>query len=36
MMEKKGVEIHWLQAGNKEERIAQAREWIATSLLSSQ
>ena len=28
MMEKKGVEIHWLDAGSKEERIAQAREWI--------
>ena len=29
MMEKKGVEIHWLDAGSKEERIAQAREIIS-------
>ncbi len=36
MMEKKEVEIHWLDAGSKEERIAQAREWVATSLRSSQ
>ena len=36
MMEKKGVEIHWLQAGSKEERIVQAREWVATTLRSSQ
>ena len=36
MMEKKGVEIHWLDAGSKEERIAQASEWIAASLRSSQ
>ncbi len=36
MMEKKGVEIHWLEAGSKEERIVQAKEWIATSLRSSQ
>ncbi len=36
MMEKKGVEIHWLASGSKEERIAQAKEWIATSLGSSQ
>ena len=34
MMEKKGVEIHWLDAGSKEERIGQAREWVATSLRS--
>ena len=36
MMEKKGVEIHWLEPGSKEERIEQAKEWIATSLRSSQ
>ena len=36
MMEKKGVEIHWLDAGTKEERIVQAKEWIASSLRSSQ
>ena len=36
MMEKKGVKIHWLQPGTKEERIEEAREWIATSLRSSQ
>ena len=30
MMEKKGVEIKWLEPGSKEERIAQAKEWIAT------
>ena len=36
MMEKKGVEIHWLEAGSKEERIGQAREWVAMSLRSSQ
>ena len=36
MMEKKGVEIKWLDAGNKEERISQAKEWIASSLRSSQ
>ena len=36
MMEKKGVEIHWLETGSKEERIVQAKEWIATSLRSSQ
>ena len=36
MMEKKGVEIHWLEAGSKEERIGQAREWVATSLRSLQ
>ena len=36
MMEKKGVEIHWLEPGTKEERIEEAREWIATSLRSSQ
>lgn len=36
MMEKKGVEIHWLKPDSKEERIKQAREWIASSLLSSQ
>ena len=36
MMEKKGVEIHWLQPGSKEERIGQAREWVAMSLRSSQ
>ena len=36
MMEKKGVEILWLQPGSKEERIVQAKEWIATSLRSSQ
>ena len=29
MMEKKGVEIHWLDAGSKEERIAQAHEIIS-------
>lgn len=31
MMEKKGVEIHWLDAGSKEERIKQAKE-LVTSL----
>ena len=31
MMEKKGVEIHWLQPGSKEERIVEAKEWIASS-----
>ena len=31
MMEKKGVEIHWLNAGAKEERIKQAKE-LVTSL----
>ena len=36
MMEKKGVEIKWLDAGSKEERISQAKEWIASSLRSSQ
>ena len=30
MMEKKGVEIKWLEAGSKEDRIAQAKEWIAS------
>ena len=29
MMEKKGVEIHWLDAGSKEERINQAKDVIA-------
>ena len=36
MMEKKGVEIQWLEPGSKEDRIKEAREWIATSLRSSQ
>ena len=36
MMEKKGVEIHWLDAGSKEERIEEAKKWIASSLRSSQ
>ena len=31
MMEKKGVEIHWLDTGSKEERIKQAKE-LVTSL----
>ena len=31
MMEKKGVEIHWLEPGSKEERIVQAKELIASS-----
>ena len=31
MMEKKGVQIHWLDAGSKEERIKQAKE-LVTSL----
>ena len=31
MMEKKGVEIHWLEPGSKEERIVQAKELIAAS-----
>jgi len=30
MMEKKGVEIHWLTPGTKEERIAQARKWVSS------
>ena len=30
MMEKKGVEIKWLEPGSKEERIAQAKEIIAS------
>ena len=30
MMEKKGVEIHWLDAGSKEERIKQAKELVAS------
>ena len=30
MMEKKGVEIHWLDAGSKKERIKQAKDWIAS------
>ena len=36
MMEKKGVEIHWLEPGSKEERIVEANKWIASSLRSSQ
>ena len=32
MMEKKGVEIHWLNAGSKTERIEQAKELITSSL----
>lgn len=32
MMEKKGVEIHWLNAGFKTERIEQAKELITSSL----
>ena len=36
MMEKKCVEIHWLDAGSKEERIEEAKKWIASSLRSSQ
>ena len=31
MMEKKGVEIHWLEAGSKEERIAQAKSVIVAN-----
>ena len=34
MMEKKGVEIHWLEAGSKEERCIQAKEWIASAFAS--
>ena len=34
MMEKKGVEIHWLEPGSKNVRIEQAREWITTALRS--
>ena len=34
MMEKKGVEIHWLDAGSKEERCIQAKEWIASAFAS--
>ncbi len=30
MMEKKGVEIHWLTPGTKEERITQASEWVSS------
>ena len=32
MMEKKGVEIHWLNTGSKTERIEQAKELITSSL----
>lgn len=34
MMEKKGVEIHWLNAGCKQDRIAAARELINSALHS--
>ncbi len=34
MMEKKGVEIKWLEPGSKDERIKQSKEWIASSLYS--
>ncbi len=34
MMEKKGVEIHWLETGSKEERCIQAKEWIASAFAS--
>lgn len=34
MMEKKGVEIHWLNAGSKQDRIAAARELINSALHS--
>ena len=34
MMEKKGVEIHWLDVGSKEERCIQAKEWIASAFAS--